>query len=151
AYATITEIPQIGGQLTEVAFQEGDYVKKGQKLFSIDPRPLQAQLAQAKAQLTRDQALLGQARANLGRDNASLVNAQRESERYAKLFEEKIVSREQVDQYRTTEDTLRHSVDADRAAIESANATIAADQAAISNVEIQLGFTNITSPIDGRT
>jgi multidrug efflux system membrane fusion protein len=151
AYATITVIPQIGGQLTDVAFHEGDYVKKGQKLFTIDPRPLQAQLAQAKAQLTRDQALLGQARANLGRDTASLNNARTEADRYAKLFDEKIVSREQVDTYRTTADTLQHSVDADKAAIESANATMAADQAAINNVEIQLGFTNISAPIDGKT
>ena len=151
AYATINIIPQIGGQLTEVAFQEGDYVKKGQKLFSIDERPLRAQLAQSKAQLARDQALLNQADANLKRDVASLNNAKTEAERYAKLFEEKIVSREQVDQYRTTADTLSHSANADQAAIESAKATIASDQAAINTVEIQLGFTTITAPLDGRT
>jgi multidrug efflux system membrane fusion protein len=151
AYATITVIPQIGGQLTEVAFREGDSVKKGQKLFVIDPRPLQAQLAQAKAQLARDQALLSQAEANLRRDDATLVNANTEAQRYASLFDQKIVSKEQVDQYKTTADTLMQSVNADRAAIESARATIASDQAAINNVEIQLGFTTITSPIDGKT
>ncbi len=151
AYATITVIPQIGGQLMEVAFREGDYVKKNQKLFTIDPRPLQAQLAQAKAQLARDQALLAQAEANLKRDDASLVNARTEADRYAKLYDEKIVSREQVDQYRTTADTLIHSVGADKAAIESARATLASDQAAINNVEIQLSYTTITSPIDGKT
>src|SRR5579883_3325033 len=133
AYSTITVIPQIGGQLMEVAFREGDYVRKGQKLFVIDQRPLMAQLAQAKAQLSRDQAMLAQAEANLKRDDASLVNAKTEAERYASLFEQKIVSKEQVDQYRTTSDTLVQSVSADRAAIESARATIESDRAAINN------------------
>jgi len=151
AYATISMIPQISGQLVEVAFGEGDYVRKNQKLFTIDPRPLQAQLAQSKAQLARDQALLNQAEANLKRDDASLVNARTEAGRYASLFEQKIVSREQVDQYKTTADTLAQSLVADRAAIESAKATIASDQAAIDTVALQLAYTIINSPIDGKT
>jgi multidrug efflux system membrane fusion protein len=151
AYATISMIPQISGQLVEVAFGEGDYVRKNQKLFTIDPRPLQAQLAQSKAQLARDQALLNQAEANLKRDDASLVNARTEAGRYASLFEQKIVSREQVDQYKTTADTLAQSLVADRAAIESAKATIASDQAAIDTVGLQLAYTIINSPIDGKT
>ena len=90
AYSTITVIPQVGGQLTDVYFQEGDYVKKDDKLFTIDQRPLAAQLAQAQANMARDNALLNQSQANLARDTASEVYARAEASRYAaKLFDEK--------------------------------------------------------------
>jgi membrane fusion protein, multidrug efflux system len=151
AYSTITVIPQVGGQLTEVLFKEGDIVKKGQKLFQIDPRPLEATLAQNKANLARDKALLGQANANLERDIASEKYARAEAERYGKLFDQGIVSREQGDQYRTNSDTLAQSVAADKAAIESSKATIASDEAVIENAQVQLSYTSIPSPIDGKT
>lgn len=151
AYSTITVIPQVGGQLTNVYFAEGDYVKKGDKLFTIDSRPLAAQLAQTEANLARDNALLNQSQANLARDTASEAYARAEAGRYAKLFDDKIVSREQVDQYKTNADTLVQTIAADRAAIESARAQIASDQAAIDNAKVQLSYTTIPSPIDGRT
>jgi len=151
AYATITIIPQVGGQLTEVAFSEGDLVKKGQKLFVIDPRPLEAALQQNIANLARDKALLGQAEANLARDVASEKYARIEVERYGKLFDEGIVSKEQGDQYRTNADTLAQSVLADKAAIESSKAQMASDDAMISNAKVQLSYTTIYSPIDGKT
>jgi multidrug efflux system membrane fusion protein len=151
AYSTITVIPQVGGQLTDVYFNEGDYVKKGDKLFTIDQRPLAAQFAQAQANMARDNALLNQSQANLARDTASEAYARAEAGRYAKLFDEKIVSREQADQYKTNADTLVQSLSADRAAIESAKAQIASDQAAIDNAKVQLSYTTIPSPIDGRT
>jgi multidrug efflux system membrane fusion protein len=151
AFSTITIIPQVGGQLMEVPFKEGDIVKKGQKLFQIDARPLQASLAQSKANLARDKALVGQAQANLARDIASQKYAQAEAERYGKLFEQGIVSREQGDQYRTNSDTLAQSVLADQAAIESSRAQISSDEATIENAMVQLGYTTIYSPIDGKT
>jgi multidrug efflux system membrane fusion protein len=151
AFSTITIIPQVGGQLMEVPFKEGDLVKKGQKLFQIDPRPLQATLAQNRASLARDKALLLQAQANLARDIASQKYAQAEAERYGKLFDQGIVSREQGDQYRTNSDTLAQSVLADKAAIDSSQATISSDEATIDNAIVQLGYTTITSPIDGKT
>jgi multidrug efflux system membrane fusion protein len=151
AYATINIIPQVGGQLTEVAFKEGDLVRKGQKLFQIDARPLEATLAQNKAALARDKALLGQAEANLARDIASEKYARAEAERYGKLFDQGIVSREQGDQYRTNSDTLAQSVLADKAAIESSRATISSDEALIDNAIVQLSYTTIPSPIDGKT
>jgi multidrug efflux system membrane fusion protein len=151
AFSTITIIPQVGGQLMEVPFKEGDIVKKGQKLFQIDPRPLQATLAQNRASLARDKALLLQAQANLARDIASQKYAQAEAERYGKLFDQGIVSREQGDQYRTNSDTLAQSVLADKAAIDSSQATISSDEATIDNAIVQLGYTTITSPIDGKT
>lgn len=151
AYSTINVVPQVGGQLMEVYFQEGDFVKKNDKLFLIDPRPLQAMLAQGEANLLRDKALLGQAQANLARDRASEANARVEAGRYESLFKQGIVSKEQGEQYRTTADTLAQSVLADQAAIESAKAQMAADDASIGNAKVQLSFTTITSPIDGRT
>jgi multidrug efflux system membrane fusion protein len=151
AYATIMIIPQVGGQLQQVSFSEGDIVKKGQKLFMIDPRPLQAQLEQSTANLARDKALLSQAEANLARDIASEKYARAEAGRYGKLFEQGIVSKEQGDQYLTNADTLEQSVLADRAAIESDRAQMSSDQAAIENAKVQLSYTTIPSPIDGKT
>jgi multidrug efflux system membrane fusion protein len=151
AYSTINIIPQVGGQLTNVYFQEGDYVKKGERLFTIDPRPLQAQLQQFQANLARDEALLNQAEANLAKDIASEQYARSQSDRYAKLFEQGIVSKEQGDQFRTNADTLAQSIVADKAAIQSARAQIAADNAQIENAKVQFGYTEIRSPIDGRT
>src|ERR1700730_15284983 len=65
AYSTIAVKAQVGGVLTKVDFKEGDYVKNGDLLFTIDPRPLKAQLAQGEATLSKDEALLRQAEANL--------------------------------------------------------------------------------------
>jgi len=151
AYNTISIIPQIGGQLNRVYFHEGDFVKKGDHLFTIDPRPYQAALSQAQANLARDTAALGQAQANLARDTASQAYAVVEANRYQKLFEEGVVSKEQGDQFRTNADTLAQSVLADKAAIESSRAQMLADQAAIDTAKVSLSYTEIDSPIDGRT
>ena len=72
AISTISVKSQVGGELTRVHFSEGDYVRKGQVLFTIDQRPLQAQLAQVEANLARDKAQLSQAQANLARDEAQV-------------------------------------------------------------------------------
>jgi multidrug efflux system membrane fusion protein len=151
AYSTIAVKAQVGGQLTQVYFTEGDFVKKDDKLFEIDPRQLVAQLAQAEANLSRDQALLGQAQANLARDTANEVYARGQADRYSQLATQGIISREQGDQLRSNADALGQGMVADRAAIESAKAQIEADKANRDNVKVQLGYTAITSPVDGRT
>jgi multidrug efflux system membrane fusion protein len=165
AYSTISVKAQLGGQLTKVYFQEGDYVKKDDQLFTIDPRPyqaqlsqVQAQLSQARANLARDTAALGQSEANLARDNANEKYAQVEAGRYAKLFEQGIISREQTDQVHANADALSQTILADKAAIESARAQIVASRAAVENAAamvenstVQLSYTAIRSPIDGRT
>jgi multidrug efflux system membrane fusion protein len=151
AYSTINVVPQVGGQLTEAYFHEGDYVTKGAKLFMIDPRPLEAMVAQAEANLARDTALLQQAQANLARDTANQKYARDQADRYGKLFEQGIVSKDQGEQLGANADALLQLVLADKASIESAKAQILADQANISNIKLQLAYTTIYSPIDGRT
>jgi membrane fusion protein, multidrug efflux system len=151
AYSSINVVPQVGGQLTEVYFHEGDYVAKGAKLFMIDPRPLEAMVAQAEANLARDSALLQQAQANLARDTANQKYARDQADRYGKLFEQGIVSKDQGEQLASNADALAQLVLADKASIESAKAQILADQANISNIELQLAYTTIYSPLDGRT
>src|SRR4249920_1755179 len=84
AYATIMVKARVSGQLTAVHFREGDYVKKGDRLFSLDPRPFEAQLNQAEANLARDEAQLNLAQANLNRDLAQQKYAQEQNERFVR-------------------------------------------------------------------
>ena len=151
AYSTISVKAQIGGQLTTASFQEGDYVKKNDLLFTIDPRPYEAALSQAQANLARDTAALSQGDANLARDIANEKYAKDQAARYEKLLDQGIVSKEQTDQMRSSADALSQTVAADRAAIESAKAQIGASKAAVDNAKVQLSYTTIRSPIDGRT
>ena len=151
AYSTISVKAQVGGQLTEVHFAEGDFVKKGDLLFVIDPRPLQAAVDQAVANLKRDEATIGQAEANLARDSAQARYAESQAARYADLFKNGIISRDQSEQLRANADATAQAVSADKAAIESARANIGASTAAVENARVQLSYTKITSPIDGRT
>jgi multidrug efflux system membrane fusion protein len=151
AYSTISVRAQIGGQLTQVSFHEGDFVKKNDLLFTIDPRPYQGQLNQAQANLARDMAALSQAEANLAKDMANEKYSRAEAGRYQKLAEQGIVSREQTDQIGANADALSQGVQADRAAIESAKAQIVSSKSSIENAKVQLSYTSIASPIDGRT
>ena len=151
AISTILVKSQVGGELTRVHFSEGDYVRKGQALFTIDQRPLQAQMAQVEANLARDKAQLSQAQANLARDEAQARYAEAQFGRMSKLAAEGVISRENLDQARAEADARAAAVRADQAAIESARAAIQADLAALENARVQLGYTTISSPIDGRT
>src|ERR1700674_5802365 len=117
AYSTISVVPQVGGQLTEVYFHEGDYVAQGAKLFMIDPRPLEGMVAQAEA--------------NLARDTANQKYARETADRYGKLFEQGIVSKDQGEQLGANADALAQLVLADKASIESAKAQILDDRANI--------------------
>jgi multidrug efflux system membrane fusion protein len=151
AYATINVKAQVSGQLTEAFFHEGDFVHKGEKLFTIDPRPLEAAYNQALANVSRDEASLGQAQANLARDAAQLKYQQDQAKRYADLFAGGVISKDQSEQLQASADAMAQAVNADKAAIESAKAAIAASRATAENAKVQLSYTNIPSPIDGRT
>jgi membrane fusion protein, multidrug efflux system len=122
-YSTVTVKSQVDGIIQKVHFQEGQDVRAGDLLFSIDPRPFQAQLDQAQA--------------NLARDAAQAQNAQAQAERYASLYKSGIVSKDQYDQYQTNSTALQAAVRADQAAVETA--------------KLNLSYCTIRSPIDGRT
>ncbi len=122
AYNTITFHPQVSGILTQVAFQEGQDVKKGDLLAVIDPRPLQAQLDGAIAKKSQDVAQLNNAKALLTRDTDLFKKGALDNQTY---------------------DTQRYLVD-------QLDATVRSDQAAIDNAQTQFSFTQITAPFDGR-
>ena len=151
AYRTISVKAQVSGELTHVHFREGDYVKKDDPLFTIDPRQLEAQLNQAQANLARDEAQLGLLEANRTRDKAQEKYAQAEVARYNSLLEHALISKEQAEQVRTSAEAASAAVRADEAALRSAGATVAATKANVENIKVQFGYTAIRSPIDGRT
>ncbi|HXE75682.1 MAG TPA: efflux RND transporter periplasmic adaptor subunit [Candidatus Xenobia bacterium] len=123
AYSTVSVKAQVDGQLLQVHFREGDDVRQGQLLFSLDPRPFEAALNQAEA--------------NLARDQAQLENARAQYRRYEKLLQEGVTSQEQYDQVRTAAEALEAVVRADKAAVETAR--------------LRLSYCAISSPLDGRT
>src|SRR2546425_418194 len=131
ALTTVGVKAQVAGQVVQVHFKEGQDVKAGQLLFTIDPRPFEATVAQAEANVGRDtaqmrqaeaalaqrQAEVQQALANLERDQAQLENARVQERRYKTLVEKELVARELYDQFRTNLSALGATVNADRAAI----------------------------------
>jgi len=151
ASSTVTLRPQISGQLVEAHFQEGQFVKKGQLLLTVDRRVLDAQLRQLESQIRKDEAGVGQALATLARDRAQEGNARAQLDRASKLLKEGILSKEQYDQYATALATLQATVRADEAAVENSKAAIETSRAAIETQKVQVGFTNIYAPISGRT
>ena len=151
AYTMISVRSQVTGQLTEIGFREGDSVKQGQQLFTLDRRPFEAALAQADANLTRDKALLAQAEAQLARDAANAEYQQLSAERQSQLSGRGIISKDQAEQTRSQADATAAVVKADRASIDSARAQLAAQQSAVEAARVSLGYTLIRSPIDGRT
>src|SRR5262249_60428783 len=122
-------------------------------------------VAQARAALQRDQARILQTRAALARAEPQSRPAEAEAKRYAELYKRELISLEQSEQFHTTAESLAATVRADEADVKSAEETVRADEAAIKaaeqtvrgdeamvdNAKIQLGYTKITSPIDGRT
>ncbi len=149
--STVSIKAQISGELLDVHFKEGDFVRKGQLLFTIDPRPYEAQVAQIQANIGKDQAQLQQAEANLARDTANLEYAKAQSERYATLLQRGLIAADASEQMKTQANALQESVRADRAAVDSVRATLVADQSALQGAKLQLNYCTIYSPIDGRT
>src|SRR4029077_7396584 len=98
ASTTISVRAQVTGTVTEVFFSEGAVVKNGDLLFTIDPRPFEAQLQQAEANLKRDKPLLSQAEAQLTRDAANAEYQQLEADRQAQLAKRGIVAKDAADQ-----------------------------------------------------
>jgi len=121
-YKTVTVRTRVDGELVRVAVREGQMVSSGDLIAEIDPRPFQVQLEQAEAQKERDVALL--------------ENAKVDAERYRILYSQDSIPKQQLD----TQIAL----------VRQDEATVRADQAAIDNAKLQLIYTRITSPINGR-
>jgi len=151
AYTSVAIKSQVSGQIVQVHFKEGQDVAKGELLFTIDPRPFEAALRQAEAALVQRQAEGQQAVANLERDTAQLANARVQERRYRELVERELVAREQYDQFQTSLATMEATVQADHAAVANAQASARAAQALVDNAKLQLAYTTIQAPIDGRT
>ena len=151
AFSTISVRAQITGTLNAVRFQEGDFVKAGDLLFTIDPRPYEAALHQAEANLARDQALLTQAEATLARDVANEDYSAAEAQRLSALNERGLLPKDQTEQGTSAAAAGHALVTADKAAIEGARAQLVAQQDAVESARLQLGYTAIKSPIAGRT
>jgi multidrug efflux system membrane fusion protein len=151
AYTSVGIKSQISGQLVEVRFKEGQDVRKGDLLFVIDPRPFEAALRQTEAALGQRQAEVRQAQAAVERDSAQLENARVQERRYRELVAKELIAREQYDTLNTNMTAMQATVEADRAQVENAKAALQAAQANVDNARLQLAYTTIHAPIDGRT
>lgn len=140
---------QVTGYLLTRNYQEGSYVRKGQLLFEIDPRPFQAALDQAKGQLAQAQAQLAQYEAQLTTAEANQLRSQLDVDKYGPLAKADAVSKQDFDDTNQTNLANKAQVQAAKAAIGAAKAQIQASQAAVESATINLGFTRILSPIDG--
>jgi membrane fusion protein, multidrug efflux system len=151
SYSFVNVVPQVSGQLKQVCFKQGDFVNKGQLLFVIDPSPYKASLDQAEGNVARDKAQIKLLTANLQRDIATGKFTHVEKSRYAYLQAQGAVSSEQSEQQGTNADVASAVVLGDKAAITTAQGTLEADMAAADNARILLSWTQIRSPLNGRT
>src|SRR6202041_1658425 len=154
---------QVTGYLQEQSYQEGSFVAKGQLLFQIDPRPFQAVVDQAQGQLAQAQGLLAQAQAQLSQAEAQVTVAeanqrrtQLDVDRYIPLAQQQAITTQDLDN--ATQNNLaskaqvqsaQAQVATARAQIIAANAAVQSAKATAETARINLGFTRLTSPIDG--
>ncbi|HWN76044.1 MAG TPA: MdtA/MuxA family multidrug efflux RND transporter periplasmic adaptor subunit [Candidatus Udaeobacter sp.] len=122
AFNTVTVRSRVDGQIVKINFTEGQYVKEGDSLVEIDPRPYQVQLEQAQGQLAKDQ--------------AQLRDVQVDYERFKLLFQEGVIPKQQLD--------------TQQAQVGTFEGAIKADNATIDNAKLLITYSHITAPISGR-
>ncbi len=140
---------QVTGYLLKQHYIEGSFVRKGQLLFEIDPRPFQAVLDQSKGQLAQANSQLLEANAQVLRAEANQGRTQLDVNRYTPLAKERAITDQELDNAVQANHAAKAEVEAGRARVEAAKAAIVADKAAVATAELNLGFTRILSPIDG--
>jgi RND family efflux transporter MFP subunit len=154
---------QVTGYLVQQAYTEGSFVKQGQLLFQIDPRPFQAVVDQARGQVAQTQGQLEQSRAQLAQAEAQVAVAeanqhrvQLDVDRYAPLIQAQAITQQDFDDANQNNMAAKAQVQAaraqvatSRAQITAATAAVETAKAALETAQINLGFTHITSPIDG--
>jgi len=154
---------EVSGYLVQQAYTEGSFVRKGQLLFQIDPRPFQAELDQAQGRLAQSQGQLEQARAQLAQAEAGVAVAQANQrrvqldvDRYIPLAQAQAITQQDLDDATQNNMAAKAQLQAAQAQVATSKAQITeslaaveADKAAVETARINLGFTRITSPIDG--
>jgi RND family efflux transporter MFP subunit len=154
---------QVTGYLLSKNYVEGSFVRKGQLLFEIDPRPLQAVLDQAKGDLAKAEGQVAQANGQLAQSQAQLAQAeanqgktQMDVDRFSILVKSSVISKQDFDTAVQANLASKAQVKAAAAGVEAAKAAVAAarsvvesNKAAVRTAELNIGFTRITSPIDG--
>lgn len=154
---------QVPGYLVKQEYTEGSFVRQGQLLFEIDPRPFQAELDQAEGRLAQSQGQLAQARAQLAQAEAEVAVAeanqhrvQLDVDRYTPLFRDHAITQQDLDN--ATQNNMaakaqlqaaQAQVETDKAQITAAAAAVQSATAAAETARINLGFTRLTAPVDG--
>jgi RND family efflux transporter MFP subunit len=154
---------QVSGYLVKQEYTEGSFVRQGQLLFQIDPRPFQAELDQAEGRLAQSQGQLAQARAQLAQADAEVSVAeanqhrvQLDVDRYTPLFQQHAITEQDLDN--ATQNNMaakaqlqaaQAQVETDKAQITAATAAVQSATATVETARINLGFTRLTAPIDG--
>ena len=154
---------EVTGYLLSQNYAEGSFVQKGKLLFEIDPRPFQAaldqalaQLAQARAQLVQARAQLAQAQAQLAQSVADQRRTEMDVDKYTPLAQQQAVTQQDLDNAVQNNVSAKAKIEAGKAGVETAKAQIEASaatvesaQAAVEAAKVNIGFTHLVSPIDG--
>jgi membrane fusion protein, multidrug efflux system len=151
ALSTVAVRSQVEGVLQQVHFQPGNEVKKGDPLFTIDPRPLQAALNQAQANLLKAQIAVKQGQDIVAKDQATARNLRTIAKRDATLVEQGVISREEYDNAVSAAEAAEAAVRADQSSVGNLQAAVKAEQANVENAKVQLSYAIIRSPISGKT
>jgi multidrug efflux system membrane fusion protein len=151
ALSTIAVRSQVEGTLLTVGFVPGQEVKKGQPLFTIDPRPLQAALSQAEANLLKAMAAVRQGNDIVAKDQATANNDRVIAKRDATLVEAGVIPREQYDNDAAKLQSDDATVRADQSSVANLQAGQKAEEASVQNARVQLSYTTIRAPIAGKT
>jgi multidrug efflux system membrane fusion protein len=151
AVSTIAVRSQVEGVLEKVLFTPGQEVAKGQVLFTIDQRPLQAALAQADANLLKATAAVRQGQDIVAKDQATAKNLRTIAKRDNILVEQGVISREEYDTAESAADAGDATVRSDQSSVSDLQEAVKAEQANVANARVQLSYTSIKAPISGKT